>query len=82
MVHEILKIDTQGNGKMKKFKYPHFLMIFVDDIIAILLLILYLTTVFHGHANGGIALLAVVFASIMVFHINRFINYSAPKRTK
>lgn len=52
---------------MKKFKYPHFLMIFVDDIIAILLLILYLTTVFHGHANGGIALLAVVFASIMVF---------------
>lgn len=24
---------------MKKFKYPHFLMMFVDDIIAILLLI-------------------------------------------
>ncbi len=52
---------------MKKFKYPHFLMIFVDDIIAILLLILYLITVFHGHANGGIALLVIVFASIMVF---------------
>lgn len=67
---------------MKKFKYPHFLMMFVDDIIAILLLILYLITVFRGHANGGIALLAVVFASIMVFHINRLINYSAEERKK
>ena len=82
MVREILKIDTQGTGKMKKFKYPHFLMIFVDDIIAILLLILYLITVFHGHANGGIALLVIVFASIMFFHINRLINYSVQERTK
>lgn len=67
---------------MKKVKYPHFLMVFVDDIIAILLLILYLTTVFHGHANGGIALLVIVFALIMFFHINRLINYSAQERTK
>ncbi len=67
---------------MKKFKYPHFLMMFVDDIIAILLLILYLITVFHGHANGGIALLVIVFAFIMFFHINRLINYSAQERTK
>lgn len=67
---------------MKKFKYPHFLMMFVDDIIAILLLILYLITVFHGHANGGIALLVIVFAYIMFFHINRLINYSAQERTK
>lgn len=67
---------------MKKFKYPHFLMIFVDDIIAILLLILYLIAVFHGHANGGIALLVIVFAFIMFFHINRLINYSAQERTK
>lgn len=67
---------------MKKVKYPHFLMIFVDDIIAILLLILYLITVFHGHANGGIALLVIVFAFIMFFHINRLINYSAQERTK
>lgn len=67
---------------MKKVKYPHFLMVFVDDIIAILLLILYLITVFHGHANGGIALLVIVFAFIMFFHINRLINYSAQERTK
>ena len=67
---------------MKKFKYPHFLMIFVDDIIAILLFILYLTTVFRVHANGGIALLVGVFVSIMVFHINRLINYSAEERKK
>lgn len=67
---------------MKKVKYPHFLMVFVDDIIAILLLILYLITVFHGHANGGIALLVIVFALIMFFHINRLINYSAQERTK
>ena len=67
---------------MKKFKYPHFLMIFVDDIIAILLLILYLTTVFRGHANGGISLLVGVFVSIMVFHINRLINYRAEESKK
>lgn len=67
---------------MKKVKYPHFLMVFVDDIITILLLILYLITVFHGHANGGIALLVIVFALIMFFHINRLINYSAQERTK
>ncbi|KXN76497.1 hypothetical protein [Lactobacillus johnsonii] len=67
---------------MKKFKYPHFLMIFVDDIIATLLLILYLITVFRGHANVGIALLVIVFVSIMVFHINRLINYSAEERKK
>lgn len=67
---------------MKKVKYPHFLMVFVDDIIAILLLILYLITVFHGHANGGIALLVIVFVLIMFFHINRLINYSAQERTK
>lgn len=57
-------------------------MIFVDDIITIFFLIVYLITVFRGHTNGGIALLAIIFSSIMAFHLNRLINHGIKQEEK
>lgn len=58
----------------KKFKYPHFLMMFVDDVIGVVALVAYLVTIFQGHASGFLALVVVIFVSFLIWHINMLIK--------
>ncbi|APT15334.1 hypothetical protein QP343_04760 [Lactobacillus jensenii] len=58
----------------RKVRYPHFLMIFVDDLIVVTFLIAYLISIFQGQANGFISLVAIIFTALMILHINRLIK--------
>lgn len=63
----------------KKFKYPHFLMMFVDDVIAVVILIAYLILAFKGHASGFLALVAAIFIFLLIWHINVLIKKGIKK---